>query len=72
MLKMHHIRTSILKIKKILNLLKLFNWEDWQATSFLVLNDAVANAVKLKKHHMRNELPMCLAWKSNNLDVDCQ
>jgi hypothetical protein len=34
---------------------------DWQATAFLVLNDAVANAVKLKKHHISNESPICSA-----------
>jgi hypothetical protein len=34
---------------------------DWQATAFLVLIDAVANAIKLKKHRISNESPICSA-----------
>jgi hypothetical protein len=34
---------------------------DWQATAFFVLKDAVANAVKLKKHRISNESPICSA-----------
>jgi hypothetical protein len=57
----------ILVIFIVISLLKkqstqLHSWTDWQATVFLVLNDAVANAVKLKKHRISNESPICSAY----------
>jgi hypothetical protein len=41
------------------NACKNFIPTDWQATAFLVLNDVVANAVKLQRHRIGNESPIC-------------